>query len=144
MAVFVQSAIDPASAGVMITRDPFDAGHPYITYISAKRGVGIRVVEGRRIAEEVMYSSWSKAIQVLSRSGEDTALQLDANGGVKEVPIEAGRSVLDDALVLRLAGVAASVKRLFKGVDQDIEWASIGERIVLLQARPYVERVRPR
>jgi hypothetical protein len=140
MAVFVQTAIDASSAGVMITRDPFDAGHPYITYISAKRGIGIRVVEGRRIAEQVTYSSWSKAIQVLSRSGEDTALQLSDNGGVKEVPVEAGRTVLTDALVLRLAGVGASVKRLFKGVDQDIEWAVVGDEIVLLQARPYVER----
>ena len=140
MAVFVQQAVDATSAGVMITRDPFDAGHRHITYISAKRGIGIRVVEGRRIAEQVTYSSWSKAIQVISRSGDDTALQLSAGGGVKEVPVEAGRTVLTDALVLRLARVADAVKRQFKGVDQDIEWAVVGDEIVLLQARPYVER----
>ncbi len=142
MGVFVQTAIDASSAGVMITRDPFDAGHPHITYISAKRGIGIRVVEGRRVAEQVMYSSWSKAIQVLSRSAEETALQLDRDGGVKEVPVEAGRQVLNDALVVRLAAVGAAVKRAFGGVDQDIEWATVGDRIVLLQARPYVERRR--
>ena len=140
MAVFVQTAVDATSAGVMITRDPFDAGHRDITYISAKRGIGIRVVEGRRIAEQVTYSSWSKAIQVISRSGDDTALQLSAGGGVKEVPVEAGRTVLTDALVLRLARVADAVKRQFGGVDQDIEWATVGDEIVLLQARPYVER----
>jgi len=142
MGVFVQTAIDSTNAGVMITRDPFDAGHPHITYISAKRGIGIRVVEGRRVAEQVMYSSWSKAIQVLSRSAEDTALQLDKDGGVKEVPVEAGRNVLTDELVVRLANVGAAVKRTFNGVDQDIEWATVGDRIVLLQARPYVERRR--
>lgn len=144
MAVFVQQAVDASSAGVMITRDPFDAAHPYMTYISAKRGIGIRVVEGRRIAEQVTYSSWSKAIKVLSRSGDDTALQLSEGAGVKEVPVEAGRTVLTDALVLRLAGVGESVKRLFKGVDQDIEWAVVSDEIVLLQARPYVERAMPR
>ena len=142
MGVFVQTAIDSTNAGVMITRDPFDAGHPYVTYISAKRGIGIRVVEGQRVAEQVMYSSWSKAIQVLSRSAEETALQLDKDGGVKEVPVEAGRTVLTDELVLRLASVGAAVKRAFGGVDQDIEWATVGDRIVLLQARPYVERRR--
>ena len=142
MGVFVQTAIDATSAGVMITRDPFDAGHPHVTYISAKRGIGIRVVEGRRVAEQLMYSSWSKAIQVLSRSAEDSALQLDKDGGVKEVPLEAGRGVLTDELVVRLANVGAAVKRGFGGVDQDIEWATVGERIVLLQARPYVERRR--
>lgn len=140
MAVFVQQAVDATSAGVMITRDPFDARHRHITYISAKRGIGIRVVEGRRIAEQVTYSSWSKAIQVISRSGEDTALQLSEGGGVKEVPIDAGRTVLTDALVQRLARVADAVKRQFGGVEQDIEWAVVGDEIVLLQARPYVER----
>ncbi len=140
MGVFVQTAIDSTNSGVMITRDPYDASHNYITYISAKRGIGIRVVEGQRIAEQVMYSSWSKAIQVISRSADDVALQLDNAGGVKEVPVELGRSVLNDALVLRLANVGAAVKRVFRSVDQDIEWATSGERIVLLQARPYIER----
>ena len=55
-----------------------------MTYISAKRGLGIKVVEGKRQAEQVMYSSWSKAVQVLSRSAEDTQLVPDAAGGVRE------------------------------------------------------------
>jgi hypothetical protein len=38
--------------------------------------------------------------------------------------------------------VGAAVKRTFNAVDQDIEWATVGDRIVLLQARPYVERRR--
>ncbi|MDM0038557.1 PEP/pyruvate-binding domain-containing protein [Variovorax sp. J22G21] len=143
MGVFVQTAIDSTNAGVLITRDPFDARHYHVTYISAKRGIGIRVVEGQRVAEQVMYSSWSKAIQVLSRSAENTALQLDQGGGVKEVPVEPGRNVLTDELVLKLAGVGAAVKRVFNGVDQDIEWATVGDRVVLLQARPYVERSAP-
>lgn len=140
MGVFVQAAIDAANAGVMITRDPFTATGWHVTYLSAKRGIGIRVVEGQRVAEQVTYSSWSKAIQVLSRSADNTALQLDAGGGVKEVPVEVGRVVLNDALVLRLAGVGTAVKQLFGGVDQDIEWATVGGRIALLQARPYVDR----
>lgn len=143
MGVLVQSAVDSVNSGVMITRDPFDAGHRHVTYISAKRGIGIRVVEGQRQAEQVMYSSWSRAIQVISRSSDDTALQLDQSGGVKEVPVEVGRAVLTDALVLRLARTAEAVKRRFHGVDQDIEWATAGASIVLLQARPYVERRAP-
>jgi len=58
------------------------------------------------------------------------------------VPVEAGRNVLTDDLVVRLANVGVAVKRTFNGVDQDIEWATVGDRIVLLQARPYVERRR--
>ena len=35
----------------MISTDPFDAENKGAIYISAKRGLGIKVVEGQRIAE---------------------------------------------------------------------------------------------
>ena len=38
------------------------------------------------------------------------------------------------------ASVGAAVKQVFGGVDQDIEWATVGGRIALLQERPYVDR----
>jgi len=139
MAVLVQLAAASDSSGVMITRDPFDAGRRYVTYISAKRGLGIKVVEGRRQAEQVMYSSWSKAVQVLSRSAEDTQLVGDAAGGVREVPLTDTRQVLDDALVARLAAVGRQVKQALGGADQDIEWAAVGDQILILQARPYLD-----
>ena len=47
MSVLVQKAVDSSASGVMITRDPFDASHRYMSYIAAKRGIGIRVVEGQ-------------------------------------------------------------------------------------------------
>lgn len=92
------------------------------------------------MAELVTYSSCLKAIQVISRSGDDRALQLSEGGGVKEVHVEAGRTVLTDGLALRLARIADTVKRQFGGLERDIEWAVVGDEIVLLQARPYVER----
>lgn len=140
MAVLVQLAAPSDSSGVMITRDPFDASRRYVTYISAKRGLGIKVVEGKRQAEQVMYSSWSKAVQVLSRSAEDTQLVADAGGGVREVPIAPdARQVLNDALVARLAAVGRQVKQRLGKVDQDIEWAVVGDKIIILQARPYID-----
>jgi len=139
MAVLVQQAAASESSGVMITRDPFDASRRYVTYLSAKRGLGIKVVEGKRQAEQLMYSSWSKAVQVLSRSAEDTQLVPDAAGGVREVPIEGARQVLNDALVARLAAVGSQVKQRLGGADQDIEWAVQGENILILQARPYID-----
>ena len=140
MAVLVQRAAPSDSSGVMITRDPFDAGRRHITYISAKRGLGIRVVEGKRQAEQVMYSAWSKAVQVLSRSAEDTQLVASAAGGVREVPITGSRQVLTDALIARLAKVGAATKQALGGVDQDIEWAVVGDEVLILQSRPYVDR----
>lgn len=139
MAVLVQLAAPSDSSGVMITRDPFDRAHQHTTYISAKRGLGIRVVEGKRQAEQVMYSDWSKAVQVLSRSAEDTQLVAKAGGGVREVPITGSRQVLTDALIARLAKVGKATQQALGGVDQDIEWAVVGDEIVMLQSRPYVD-----
>jgi phosphoenolpyruvate synthase/pyruvate phosphate dikinase len=138
MSVFVQKAVDSSASGVMITRDPFDASHRYMSYIAAKRGIGIRVVEGRRVAEQILYSSRSKAVQVLNRSQDDVALQLDARGGVREVAVTAGRAVLSDALVQRLARAGAGIKQRFGGKDQDIEWAVQGDQLIILQARPFI------
>jgi len=139
MAVLVQVAAPSDSSGVMITRDPFDAARRHVTYISAKRGLGIRVVEGQRQAEQVMYSSWSKAVQVLSRSAEDTQLVARAGGGVREVPITGSRQVLTDALIARLARIGSRTRQALGGADQDIEWAVVGDEVLILQSRPYVE-----
>ena len=138
MSVLVQKAVDSTASGVMITRDPFDASRRHMSYIAAKRGIGIRVVEGQRVAEQILYSSRSKAVQVLNRSQDDVALQLDANGGVREIAIAAGRAVLSDALVQRLARAGASIKQRFGGKEQDIEWAVQGDQIIILQARPFI------
>ena len=145
MAVLVQAAVDAEASGVMVTRSPL-GNTPYTTYIAAKRGLGIRVVDGQRVAEQVLYSSWSKAVQVISQSAEDSALQLDPQGGVREVPLAATeRTVLSDARVKRLAEVGRAIEKRFGGQPQDIEWA-LGastasgqvQPVIVLQARPYV------
>ncbi|PTS77698.1 hypothetical protein DBR33_18060 [Stenotrophomonas sp. HMWF022] len=41
---------------MMITRDPFDRARPHVTYFSAKRGPGIRVVEGKRAVAGAMQA----------------------------------------------------------------------------------------
>ncbi|MGL4666406.1 MAG: PEP/pyruvate-binding domain-containing protein [Saezia sp.] len=138
MSVLVQVAVDADASGVLITQNPFDRTKTYMTYIAAKRGVGIRVVEGQRIAEQVMYSSFSKAVQVLTYSEEETALQLDERGGVREVLLNVEPRVLTDELVVRLTAEGYKIKLLFSGVAQDIEWAVKDGKIIILQARPFI------
>jgi len=144
MGVLVQAAVDSVVSGVMITRDPFDPRHANATYVSAKRGLGIKVVEGQRIAEQSMHDSWSGAVRRLSRSAEQSELKLDKAGGVVEVPLAEAvteNDVLSSASVKALAAVGQRLKVLFGQVDQDIEWAiDPAGRIVVLQSRPYVER----
>lgn len=136
--VLVQEGINADAAGVMITTDPFNAENKGAIYLNAKRGLGIRVVEGRRVAEQILYQPRSGAIKVLTRSDDDTMLKFDTNGGVQEVKIEANRAVLTNDLIKRLAQAALQIKRTFNGRDQDIEWLVVGKQIYIVQSRPYV------
>lgn len=137
-AVLIQEGIDADSAGVAITKDPFDPTDRGAVFVNAKRGLGIKVVEGRRVAEQVIYHPGSRAINVLTRSDEDTMLVFDKQGGVKEVTIEEQRRVLTDALVRGLARAALQIKRIFGGRDQDIEWVYSRGRLYIVQSRPYI------
>jgi rifampicin phosphotransferase len=138
MAVLLQEGINSESSGVMITADPFDSDNRGAVYISAKRGLGIKVVEGKRVAEQIIYRPRTNAIQVLTRSGEDSLLTFDTSGGVKEVPITGERAVLTDDVVRRLVRAATGIKRVFGSRDQDIEWAYMKGQIYIVQSRPFI------
>ncbi|HEY1404103.1 MAG TPA: PEP/pyruvate-binding domain-containing protein, partial [Pyrinomonadaceae bacterium] len=131
-AVLIQEGINADSAGVMITTDPYDDTNPGGIYISAKRGLGIKVVEGKKIAEQIIFRPRSQAVRVLTRSDEESLLTFDGEGGVKEIPISGERAVLTDATVRRLARAAASIKRIFRGREQDIEWVFYGGQVYIV------------
>ena len=137
--MLIQEGIDAESAGVAITTDPFDPADRGAVYVNAKRGLGIKVVEGRRVAEQVIYHPRSRTTRVLTRSGEDTMLAFDERGGVKELTIELQRRVLTGAMVKRLAQAALQIKRVFGSRDQDIEWAYRSGQLFIVQSRPYIE-----
>jgi hypothetical protein len=143
MAVLIQEGINSESSGVMITADPFNRQSTIENqgsiYISAKRGLGMKVVEGKRVAEQIVFRPKANAVQVLTRSEEDSLLTFDANGGVKEIPIGGERVVLTDDVIRRLAAAAAGIKRVFGGKDQDIEWAFMKGQIYIVQARPFIQ-----
>src|SRR5256714_15083828 len=138
MAVLIQEGVNSESSGVMITADPFnrnlaDPIDKGSIYISAKRGFGMKVVEGQRIAEQVVYRPIANAVQVLTRSEEDSLLTFDERGGIKEIPISGERAVLTDDVVRRLASAATKIKQVFHGKDQDIEWAVVKGQIFIVQ-----------
>jgi rifampicin phosphotransferase len=137
-AVLVQRGMNADAAGVMITENPFEPTEYGAIFINAKRGLGIRVVEGRKVAEQLIYRPDPESIQVLTRSTDDAKLVFDTNGGVHEVPVEPGHMVLTDDTARRLALVGATIDRLFDGKAQDIEWLIIGDAIYVVQSRPYL------
>ncbi|HVG29628.1 MAG TPA: PEP/pyruvate-binding domain-containing protein [Pyrinomonadaceae bacterium] len=137
-AVLIQEGVNADSAGVLITTDPYDRANAEGVYISAKRGLGIKVVEGKRIAEQIIYSPRSQAVRILTRSEEDSLLTFDERGGVKEVPITGDRLVLTDDTIRRLARAATRIKQIFGGREQDIEWVYRGNQLYIVQSRPYI------
>ncbi|HWN09532.1 MAG TPA: PEP/pyruvate-binding domain-containing protein [Pyrinomonadaceae bacterium] len=138
MAVLIQEGINSESSGVMITADPFDKDNREAIYISAKRGLGIKVVEGKRVAEQIIFRQRANAIQVLTRSDEESLLTFDERGGVKEIAITGERVVLNDDVVRRLVRAANSIRRVFGNRDQDIEWAYMKGQIYIVQSRPFI------
>jgi len=138
MAVLIQEGINSESSGVMITTDPFNNENKGAIYISAKRGLGIKVVEGKKVAEQIIFQPRANAIQVLTRSDEDSLLTFDEKGGVKEIAISGERAVLTDAVVRRLVNAATAIKRVFGSRDQDIEWAYMNGQIYIVQSRPFI------
>jgi rifampicin phosphotransferase len=139
MGVLVQEGVNADSAGVMITTDPFDAENRGAIYISAKRGLGIKVVEGKKIPEQLLYLPRANSVKVLTRSEEESLLTFDEAGGVKEVPISGERAVLTDEVVRKLARAASLIKSVFGGREQDIEWVYMRGQIYIVQSRPYVQ-----
>ena len=138
MAVLIQEGVNADSAGVMITADPYDQDNREAIYISAKRGLGIKVVEGKKVAEQIIFRPRSNSVRVLTRSDEESLLTFDERGGVKEIAITGDRAVLTDEMVRRLARAAALVKRVFGGKEQDIEWVYMRGQIYIVQSRPYI------
>jgi rifampicin phosphotransferase len=138
MAVLIQEGINSESSGVMITTDPFDKDNKGAIYISAKRGLGIKVVEGKRVAEQIIFRQRANAVQVLTRSDEDSLLTFDEKGGVKEIAITGERVVLTDDVIRRLVTAASAIKRVFGSRDQDIEWAYMKGQIYIVQSRPFI------
>ena len=138
MAVLLQEGINSESSGVMITADPFDRENEGAIFISAKRGLGIKVVEGKRVAEQIIFRQRANAIQVLTRSDEDSLLTFDDRGGVKEVALTGERVVLTDAVIRRLVNAAGAIRRVFGSRDQDIEWAYMKGQIYIVQSRPFI------
>jgi rifampicin phosphotransferase len=139
MAVLVQEGVNADSAGVMITTDPFDTDNRGAIYISAKRGLGIKVVEGKRIPEQILFLPRANSVKVLTRSEEESLLTFDEAGGVKEVPISGERAVLTDEVVRKLARAASLIKTVFGGREQDIEWVYMRGQIYIVQSRPFVQ-----
>jgi hypothetical protein len=137
--VLIQVGVDGTAAGVLVTAHPTDPTDERNYTINAKSGLGIRVVDGKKVPESLLVSWYNHGIRVLSRSAEDTKLVFDETGGVHEVKNpDAGKPVLTNRMAIQLADTAKQLTRVFKRTKLDIEWVFAGDRLNIVQSRPYV------
>jgi hypothetical protein len=141
--VLVQVGVNATSAGVLVTKNLYDPRDDHTYTINAKRGLGLSVVSGTTVPEQVLYDIRYPGARVLSRSADATMLVFDAQGGIKEVPTASAAPVLSEARARDLSLAAAKLVKLFSGSGPlDIEWVLEGEKVWIVQARPFIDGAR--
>ncbi len=113
VAVLVQRMVPATTAGVAFTANPI-TGDLNEILISAAVGLGNRLVSGEVVADE-----WRVV-------------------GDRTTAIATPHDCLTTQLVLAIAELARRVE-VARGCPQDIEFACVGEEVLLLQARPIVD-----
>jgi hypothetical protein len=138
-AILIQYGIDATAAGVLVTTNLFDPSDQNSYTINAKRGLGIRVVEGSTVPEQIIFDVVNNGTKIISRSDDPTMLVFDKNGGIIEIPNPDRGVILDEERSKRLAHTVRSFVRLIPSKQPlDIEWALTGEKVWILQARPFI------
>jgi phosphoenolpyruvate synthase/pyruvate phosphate dikinase len=137
-AVIIQEGMNADAAGVMVTTNPFNNADKSAVYINAKKGLGMKVVDGHNVPEQIMYHPRSQAINVITRSRESSMTIFNEDGGVKNVNIEPRQAVLSEKMIRKLVKAAQSIEKQF-GYEQDIEWLFEGEQLYIVQSRPYIQ-----
>ena len=144
MSALVQIGVDMEKGGVMITKDPFDERNRNAVYISAVCGHNSKVVDNVGIPEQILFNPKSNSVIVMTLSQQENSLAFDANGDLKETVDKcagAKKRVLSDTQARNLAKAAISIRSAFGGrKEQDIEWGILGERIYVVQSRPYIDK----
>ncbi len=143
-AVLVQVGVDATAAGVLVTKNLWDPSDARSFTINAKFGLGMRGVEGQKVPEQIIFDPANDGTKILSRSDDPVMLKFDANGGIISVPVPPGEGViLTEARAKALSTQIQAILPVFTHGSSnppalDVEWVLEGEKIWIVQARPYV------
>jgi hypothetical protein len=137
--VLVQVGVAATAAGVLVSKNLWDPRDDDGFTINAKWGLGMKVVEGQKVPEQIIFDATNDGTRILSRSDDTTMLVFDPAGGLKEVAIPAAEIILTEARAKRLVTAVQQFIPLFPaGTPLDVEWVLAGEQIWIVQARPFV------
>ncbi len=140
-AVMIQIGVSATAAGVLVSTNLWDERDDDGFTINAKWGLGMRVVEGQKVPEQIIFDATNDGTRIISRADDPTMLVFDPQGGLEEVTVPGGEVILTEARAKRLVTAVRQFIPLFDpGAPLDVEWVLEGETIWIVQARPYVGR----
>lgn len=138
--VLIQVGVNATAAGVLVTKNLWDPTDKNSFTINAKWGLGMRVVEGQKVPEQIIFDPTNDGTKILSRADDPVMLKFDDKGGIVEIPVPAGAGVI--LTEERSKALARQVKAIIPvythGKPLDIEWVLEGEAFWIVQARPFV------
>jgi hypothetical protein len=138
--VLVQIGVNATAAGVLITKNLYDLSDEKSYTINAKFGLGMRVVEGQKVPEQIIFDPTNDGTKIISRADDPVMLKFDDKGGIVEIPVPAGAGViLTEPRAKALATQVRAFMAVFThGLPLDVEWVLEGETFWTVQARPFV------
>ncbi|MBA2538814.1 MAG: PEP/pyruvate-binding domain-containing protein, partial [Deltaproteobacteria bacterium] len=138
--VLIQIGVNATAAGVLITKNLYDLSDERSYTINAKFGLGMRVVEGQKIPEQIIYDPSNDGTKIISRADDPVMLKFDDKGGIVEIPVPPGAGViLTEPRAKALSQQVKSFIPVFThGQPLDVEWVLEGETFWTVQARPFV------
>ncbi len=138
-AVLVQVGVNATAAGVLITKNLWNPSETNSFTINAKWGLGMKVVEGQKVPEQILFDGNNDGTKIISRSDDPTMLVFDKSGGIQELPAPNGGVILSEVRAKKLVNmVQAFMPLLDPVVPLDVEWVLEGEDFWIVQQRPFV------
>ncbi|MEV4564226.1 PEP/pyruvate-binding domain-containing protein [Nonomuraea sp. NPDC049419] len=156
IAVVVQRMVEAETAGVMFTANPVTGDRTQLV-VDAGRGLGEAVVSGLVTPDHYVLRPSGEVVDFRPGRGEVVVRSAEGGGVVHESsagaggqgdgqgdglgawagrgPVPGTPGLLSDEVLRELATLGRRVAEVF-GRPQDIEWAHVGGRLHLLQARP--------
>lgn len=134
IAVVVQRMVEPDFAGVMFTANPVTGRRDEVV-IDANPGLGEAVVSGRVRPDHYVVDRRGK-VRERRRGHREVIIRGHLSGGVTEDTSGEGTvESLPESQLADLAQAGAGIAAYF-GRPQDIEWASVGAELWIVQSRP--------
>jgi pyruvate,water dikinase len=138
MAVVVQTMVLADASGILFTANPTSGARDELV-INASFGLGEAIVSGQVTPDTFILNRQNLTVKE-TIIGSKEAMIVPATGqGIdfQAVPVaRRDQAAIANTLLMELGELGIRLEKHFDGVPQDIEWAVLGGRCWLLQARP--------